>query len=170
MSSSRAKGLMQKTHIYYDIYSLLLPVGTVPNAVKATPCDMAVPKTSLQHAGSISFQTSVWLMRGTHCNGPTDSWSRDSSVSTVTGLWVSKSGFDPGQDEQSCVSSKTYTPTLGPTKPLIRRIRGSFPRAVRPELGVVYPLHLAPKLRMSAVVTYCHSIGSRRGLDNVTFC
>ena len=42
--------IMHKTHTQYGIYSLLLPVWTVPNAVKATPCDMAAPKTSLHHA------------------------------------------------------------------------------------------------------------------------
>ena len=73
----------------------------MPNAIKATPCDIAAPRTSLHHAASISFQTSVWLMRGTHCNGSTDNWGRDSSVSIVNGLWGGQIGvrFRAGRTE-----------------------------------------------------------------------
>ena len=86
------------------------------------------------------------------------------------GYGVDKSGFDSEQGEQSCVFSKTYTPTLGPTKPPIRPIRGSFPRVERPPLYAVSPLHLAPKLRMSAAVSLLpqYSFTARAGRTGTT--
>ena len=102
--------LIQKTHRQYVTYSLLLPVWTVPNDVKATMCDMAYPQTSLHHTASISFQTSLWLMRGTHWNGPTDKCSRNSSVSVTTGLWGGKIGvrFRAGRTEL-CLIPNVHT-------------------------------------------------------------